>query len=137
MVATAGAAWRNMCTWLPCLGEGVKEHTGYALVGLARACTMSHMTRLTLSPLATCQPPLHAQIKICHDMFEFSGVVDHFGLDPATLGNFFAAVASRYRDVPYHNFNHAVHVLHGTWMVGAVVKSSIVRSPASACRSCR
>lgn len=26
-------------------------------------------------------------------------------------------VASYYHDVPYHNFNHAVHVLHCTWMV--------------------
>ncbi|KAG1667446.1 hypothetical protein FOA52_012201 [Chlamydomonas sp. UWO 241] len=54
--------------------------------------------------------------KIAYDMFILSGVVDYFHLDITTLGNFLAAVASNYHDVPYHNFNHACHVLHAAWM---------------------
>lgn len=50
-------------------------------------------------------------------MFILSGVVDHFKLNITALGNLLTVVASHYHDVPYHNLNHAVHVLHGTWMV--------------------
>jgi hypothetical protein len=55
---------------------------------------------------------------MCYDMFILSGVVEHFGLSITTVSNFLTAVASNYNEsVPYHNFNHAVHVLHASWVV--------------------
>ncbi len=58
------------------------------------------------------------QVKLCYDMFLLSGVVKAFNLSIKVLQSFLTAVASHYHSVPYHNFNHVCHVLHGPWMVG-------------------
>eukprot|EP00798_Chlamydomonas_sp_ICE-L_P016595 gene16595-22833_t len=56
-------------------------------------------------------------VKMCYDMFLLSNVVDHFSLDVKILSNFLSTAASSYHDVPYHNFNHVVHVVHAVWML--------------------
>jgi hypothetical protein len=49
-----------------------------------------------------------------------SGLVSHFSLPRPKLRAFLMAVSALYNDVPYHNFNHAVHVLHGVCLVRVV-----------------
>ena len=108
-------AWLPICVALPSAfdtSNPAKLPDPSAAPGLPLPVDYSALPDLHQHPV-----PSPLQIQMCHDMFALSGVVDHFDLDPATLGSFFAAVASHYRDVPYHNLNHAVHVLHGTWMV--------------------
>ena len=55
--------------------------------------------------------------KICYDLFILSGLIDHFKINIKALTHLIEAVASHYRLIPYHNFNHIVHVLHSTWMM--------------------
>jgi hypothetical protein len=56
-------------------------------------------------------------VSLCYDLFVSSGLVEHFGLCRRRLAAFLRAAALLYNDVPYHNLNHAVHVLHGACMV--------------------
>jgi len=56
-------------------------------------------------------------IKLCYDMFLLSGLIDHFNINVRVLQNFITVVASHYHSIPYHNFNHVCHVLHGVWMM--------------------
>lgn len=46
-----------------------------------------------------------------------SKAVSELHIQEAVLIKFLTAVASHYRDNPYHNFLHAVAVLHGVWLV--------------------
>lgn len=62
----------------------------------------------------------HPQNKVCFDLFVLSGLVDHFELNKQILSNFLSAVSALYRSVPYHNYNHVIHVLHTTWMVSGL-----------------
>lgn len=55
--------------------------------------------------------------RLAYDIFKMSGVVDELELPVRELSRFLSAVASHYHDVPYHNFTHAVQVLHTVWMV--------------------
>lgn len=77
----------------------------------------------------TTRTQIPLQIRMCHDMFMLSGVVEAFGLNTNTLCNFLTTVASHHHDTcHYHNFNHVVHVLHGVWMVGGMSESVLVSS---------
>lgn len=40
-----------------------------------------------------------------------------FDIKDETLVCFLTAIASHYRDNPYHNFLHACYVFHAVWMV--------------------
>lgn len=77
----------------------------------------------SLTPCNLHTPLLLLQVKLCYDMFALSGLMDHFGLSMRTLSSFISAVSSHYHSIPYHNFNHVVHVTHGVWMVGGVLVS--------------
>ena len=50
-------------------------------------------------------------------VFKQSGVLDTFGIPPESLAHFIAAIGGRYHPNPYHNFNHGVHVLLGSWLL--------------------
>ncbi|GMH33176.1 hypothetical protein BSKO_01010 [Bryopsis sp. KO-2023] len=56
-------------------------------------------------------------VKVAFDIFVDSGVLPRFKIKEMVLMSFLTAVASHYQDNPYHNFLHAVYVLHGVWMV--------------------
>ncbi len=48
--------------------------------------------------------------------------IETLEISERTVACFLSAVASHYRsDVPYHNFSHAVMVLHTVWMVSGWV----------------
>ena len=53
---------------------------------------------------------------VVFDIFVDSGVVEYFKLDDRTLALWISRVASNYKDNPYHNFSHATHVLHATYL---------------------
>ena len=44
-------------------------------------------------------------------------MLETFQIPAEVLANFLAAVGSRYHPNPYHNFNHGVHVLLGSWLL--------------------
>jgi len=49
-------------------------------------------------------------------LFEHLGLVQHFGLDPVKLGNFFVEIENGYDDAnPYHNRAHAASVMHAMY----------------------
>lgn len=58
------------------------------------------------------------QVRMAYDVFMMSGVVQELELAESDLSLFLSAVAGHYHaHVPYHNFGHAVQVLHTVWMV--------------------
>jgi hypothetical protein len=58
------------------------------------------------------------QVRMAYDVFMMSGVVQELELSESDLSLFLSAVAGHYHaHVPYHNFGHAVQVLHTVWMV--------------------
>jgi hypothetical protein len=61
---------------------------------------------------------LCVQVRMAYDVFMMSGVVQELELPESDLSLFLSAVAGHYHaHVPYHNFGHAVQVLHTVWMV--------------------
>lgn len=50
-------------------------------------------------------------------IFGMSGVVAHFGISAETLSSFLQVVSSRYPKNPYHNWQHAVTVLHASYLL--------------------
>ena len=72
------------------------------------SATTSHL------PTSPCSCPPTASSSTCH-----------CGLPLQVLLSFLEAVASHYHAVPYHNFNHVVHVLHATWLVSGAVADTV------------
>ncbi|WIA12087.1 hypothetical protein OEZ85_012163 [Tetradesmus obliquus] len=57
-------------------------------------------------------------VRMAYDVFMMSGVVQELELAESDLSLFLSAVAGHYHaHVPYHNFGHAVQVLHTVWMI--------------------
>ncbi len=52
-----------------------------------------------------------------YDIFNDSGVLEHFKIEDRKLMAFIAAVCSHYHENPYHNFCHVVYVLHCAYMI--------------------
>ena len=50
-------------------------------------------------------------------IFKQAGVLEIFSISADTLAHFVAAIGGRYHANPYHNFNHGVHVLLGSWLL--------------------
>ena len=53
--------------------------------------------------------------ELSKDLFLALEVDDVLTIDEGKLENFIREVGQAYRDVPYHNFNHAVSVFHGVY----------------------
>ncbi len=74
------------------------------------------LLRSLLTLFLHCSPP-PLQAKMINDVFTRSGLVDMLHVPAPKFKSFIAAVMARYRAVPYHNVNHALHVMHTCWMV--------------------
>lgn len=62
-------------------------------------------------------------MRLAYDIFMLSGVVDELHIPEAEVSGFVSAVSGHYHgsdDVPYHNFCHAVQVLHAVWLVSGL-----------------
>ncbi|KXZ42527.1 hypothetical protein GPECTOR_138g658 [Gonium pectorale] len=68
-------------------------------------------------------------VQLASDIFVASGVVEELGLEPTVVRNFVTVAAGHYLDVPYHNFNHAVHVLHATALMSGTARARALLSP--------
>lgn len=58
-------------------------------------------------------------------MFDNFGLIEHFKLDRESLIRFVISVGKNYRDVPFHNWDHAVAVLHGCYMVLKTINAEV------------
>lgn len=54
---------------------------------------------------------------VVFDIFVDAGVLDFFQIEERAFMIWITKVASHYRDNPYHNFQHVVHVLHAVFMI--------------------
>eukprot|EP00966_Prymnesium_polylepis_P192981 4472800-Prymnesium_polylepis.1 len=54
--------------------------------------------------------------QLAASIFRESGLLDQFHVRPQTLAAFLDGLCANYHANPYHNFQHAVHVLHGVFM---------------------
>ena len=59
------------------------------------------------------KPELNSFVR---DLFYHLGLHKMFNIDAEKLTRFIAKVGDTYNDVPYHNYNHAVSVLHGVYV---------------------
>lgn len=46
-----------------------------------------------------------------------SGLISHFNLQASTVREFILLVSSHYKPVTYHNFEHAVYILQGVFLL--------------------
>ena len=51
-------------------------------------------------------------MKVVFDIFSDAGVLDYFKIEERPFMIWVSRVCSHYRDNPYHNWWHVVHVLH-------------------------
>lgn len=56
-------------------------------------------------------------VDLCVDIFRDANVLEPFGLGEDAIRSFVQAACAQYQDVPYHNFCHATHVVHATYML--------------------
>ena len=56
-------------------------------------------------------------VDLCVDIFRDADVLEPFHLGEDQVRSFVQAACAKYQDVPYHNFCHATHVLHATYML--------------------
>ena len=56
-------------------------------------------------------------VDLCVDIFRDADVLEPFRLGEDQVRSFVQAACAKYQDVPYHNFCHATHVLHATYML--------------------
>eukprot|EP00210_Caulerpa_lentillifera_P001493 g1432.t1 len=61
--------------------------------------------------------PNEELVKLVYDLFQDVLAGLEFYINNEALVCFVTAVASHYRENPYHNFLHACHVFHAVWMV--------------------
>lgn len=61
---------------------------------------------------------------VVFDIFVDAGVVEHFKMEERALMIWISRVASHYRDNPYHNLQHVVHVLHAVFLVLMTTEAS-------------
>ena len=58
-------------------------------------------------------------------IFDFAGVLHDFKISHEILSSFISVVSSRYRLNPYHNWQHAISVLHATHLLSRVGVSDV------------
>ena len=92
---------------LPVLSEGV-------LFTRPRGMSEAELVHWDLDILAFDTTEL---MQLTAAIFQQSGVLETFGISGETLAHFIAAIGGRYHANPYHNFNHGVHVLLGSWLL--------------------
>jgi len=85
-----------------------------------------HMFSSELNPLEMSQEQL---VVMVFDMFAIMGVVAQFQLPRELLHNLILAVRDNYRANPYHNFGHAVHVMHNTFLMLVYCDTTNVLQP--------
>ena len=61
---------------------------------------------------------------VAFDIFNDAGVLGHFNVGERAFMMWISKVASHYRDNPYHNFQHVVHVLHAVYMILMTTEAS-------------
>ena len=64
------------------------------------------------------------QMIVAFDIFVDAGVLGHFNVGERAFMMWISKVASHYRDNPYHNFQHVVHVLHAVYMILMTTEAS-------------
>ena len=64
-------------------------------------------------------PTLHenVQMVVVFDIFVDAGILSHFKIEERAFMVWVSRVVAHYRDNPYHNFNHVVHVLHTVYLI--------------------
>ncbi|XP_056410266.1 cGMP-inhibited 3',5'-cyclic phosphodiesterase 3B [Hyla sarda] len=55
--------------------------------------------------------------QVSHTLFHDTNLFEIFKIPEAEFRNFFRALESGYRDIPYHNRTHATDVLHAVWFL--------------------
>lgn len=54
---------------------------------------------------------------VTFDIFVDAGILSHFKMGDRAFMMWICKVANNYRDNPYHNFQHVVHVLHAVYLI--------------------
>ena len=92
-------------------------HRGGGEINLMRR--RGSIQRVFLMPWGLEILPLTKQglVDLCVNIFRDVEVLELFGLEEDQVCSFVQAACVKYQDVPYHNFCHAIHVLHATYML--------------------
>lgn len=54
---------------------------------------------------------------VVFDIFVDAGILSHFKIEERSFMIWISKVVAHYRDNPYHNLQHVVHVLHAVYLI--------------------